>query len=88
MADSIKHDSATTSSISDSDRRYRQLFETAQDGILLLHAWTSHIEDVNPFLILITHNPQPASGAAPAWTESLRRHTPSGAACLPIGTSG
>ena len=35
----------------DLDRRYRQLFETAQDGIILLNAWTSQIEDVNPFLI-------------------------------------
>jgi PAS domain S-box-containing protein len=34
-----------------SETRYRRLFETAQDGILLLNAETAHIEDVNPFLI-------------------------------------
>jgi PAS domain S-box-containing protein len=34
-----------------SESRYRRLFETAQDGILLLNAVTAQIEDVNPFLI-------------------------------------
>ena len=30
--------------------RYRRLFETAQDGILILNADTGQINDVNPFL--------------------------------------
>lgn len=34
-----------------SESRYRRLFETAQDGILLLNAVSAQIEDVNPFLI-------------------------------------
>jgi len=34
-----------------SEIRYRRLFETAQDGILLLNADTAQIEDVNPYLI-------------------------------------
>ena len=34
-----------------SENRYRRLFETAQDGILLLNADTAQIEDVNPYLI-------------------------------------
>jgi len=34
-----------------SESRYRRLFETAQDGILLLNAKTAQIEDVNPFLV-------------------------------------
>jgi PAS domain S-box-containing protein len=34
----------------DSETRYRRLFETAQDGILLLDAATGRITDVNPFL--------------------------------------
>lgn len=34
-----------------SENRYRRLFETAQDGILLLDAETGKIDDVNPFLI-------------------------------------
>ena len=35
----------------DSESRYRRLFETAKDGILLLDAVTGQITDVNPFLI-------------------------------------
>jgi len=34
-----------------SESRYRRLFETAQDGILLLNSGTAQIEDVNPYLI-------------------------------------
>ena len=37
--------------LQDSETRYRRLFETAQDGILLLEADTGRITDVNPFLI-------------------------------------
>ena len=33
-----------------SELRYRRLFETAQDGILILNAETGQIDDVNPFL--------------------------------------
>ena len=36
-----------------SELRYRRLFETAQDGILILDAVSGKIEDVNPFLITI-----------------------------------
>src|SRR5579864_2179209 len=35
----------------DSEVRYRRLFETAQDGILILDAETGLITDVNPFLV-------------------------------------
>lgn len=34
-----------------SEIRYRRLFETAQDGILILDADTGQITDVNPFLV-------------------------------------
>ena len=37
--------------LKDSEARYRRLFETAKDGILLLDADTGQITDVNPFLI-------------------------------------
>jgi len=33
-----------------SETRYRRLFETAQDGILLLDADLGQITDANPFL--------------------------------------
>jgi PAS domain S-box-containing protein len=36
-----------------SETRYRRLFETAKDGILVLDADTGEISDVNPFLVQI-----------------------------------
>ncbi len=38
-------------SLKNSEIRYRRLFESAKDGILILDAETGMIEDVNPFLI-------------------------------------
>ena len=38
-----------------SEAKYRRLFETAQDGILILDAKTGSITDVNPFLIDLLH---------------------------------
>ena len=37
--------------LKDSELRYRRLFETAQDGILIIDAETGRITDVNPFLV-------------------------------------
>jgi len=37
--------------LADSEARYRRLFETAKDGILILDAATGKIDDVNPFLM-------------------------------------
>ncbi|MBU1669756.1 MAG: PAS domain S-box protein [Actinobacteria bacterium] len=37
----------------DSEIRYRRLFETARDGILILDADTGEIEDANPYLVEI-----------------------------------
>src|SRR4030043_51843 len=41
--------------LKDSEIRYRRLFETAQDGILILDAESGQILDVNPFLINMLH---------------------------------
>ncbi|HWR11354.1 MAG TPA: PAS domain S-box protein [Rectinemataceae bacterium] len=41
------------SALKRSETRYRRLFETAEDGILILDAETGQILDVNPFLIRI-----------------------------------
>lgn len=41
----------TQAALQVSETRYRRLFETAQDGILILDANTGQIADVNPFLI-------------------------------------
>jgi PAS domain S-box-containing protein len=38
-----------------SEIRYRRLFETAQDGILILNAETGLIDDVNPYMIDMLH---------------------------------
>ena len=38
-------------SLKDSEIRYRRLFETARDGILILDADTGQISDVNPYLV-------------------------------------
>jgi two-component system, cell cycle sensor histidine kinase and response regulator CckA len=37
--------------LQDSETRYRRLFETTRDGILILDAETGRIDDVNPFLL-------------------------------------
>ena len=41
-----------------SEVRYRRLFETAQDGILILDASTGQITDVNPYLIKMLGYPK------------------------------
>jgi two-component system cell cycle sensor histidine kinase/response regulator CckA len=41
-----------------SEARYRRLFETAQDGILILDAHSGRIVDVNPFLIHLLDYPR------------------------------
>ena len=37
--------------LQDSEKRYRRLFESAKDGILILDADTGKVVDVNPFLM-------------------------------------
>ena len=48
---SIPDDTGVEQSLRNSELRYRRLFETAQDGILILNAETGTISDVNPYLI-------------------------------------
>jgi PAS domain S-box-containing protein len=54
MAQSLEHREGERQSadhaLKASEMRYRRLFETAQDGILILNADTGQIDDVNPFL--------------------------------------
>jgi len=47
----MKPNQSDSREVNDSELRYRRLFETAQDGILILNATTGAITDVNPFLI-------------------------------------
>jgi two-component system cell cycle sensor histidine kinase/response regulator CckA len=56
LADSLKDDPTperkdADDTLRDSEAKYRRLFETAQDGILILDAHSGLITDVNPFLI-------------------------------------
>ncbi|MDD5030079.1 MAG: HD domain-containing protein [Rhodoferax sp.] len=48
---STLHLPSTDTALRISEARYRRLFESAQDGILILNAETAQIDDVNPFLI-------------------------------------
>jgi two-component system cell cycle sensor histidine kinase/response regulator CckA len=41
----------TGEELEDSEKRYRRLFESAKDGILILDADTGKVVDVNPFLL-------------------------------------
>ena len=47
----VSERSNTEKKLQASEVRYRRLFETAKDGIILLNATTGAIEDVNPFLM-------------------------------------
>ncbi|MBI5095595.1 MAG: PAS domain S-box protein [Candidatus Hydrogenedentes bacterium] len=42
--------------LQDSEKRYRRLFESAKDGILILDADTGKVVDVNPFLLQLLGN--------------------------------
>jgi two-component system, cell cycle sensor histidine kinase and response regulator CckA len=46
--DTIKN---TIEALKDSEKRYRRLFESAKDGILILDADTGKVVDANPFLL-------------------------------------
>lgn len=43
--------------LEDSEKRYRRLFESAKDGILILDADTGKVVDVNPFLVRLLGYP-------------------------------
>ena len=45
------NDNCVEQEVASSELKYRRLFETAQDGILILDGETGKITDVNPFLI-------------------------------------
>jgi PAS domain S-box-containing protein len=51
MKKTIRRVHDQTAALRKSELRYRRLFESAQDGILLLDAETGAITDVNPFLL-------------------------------------
>jgi len=48
---SLLEKESTLEVLRDSEKRYRRLFESAKDGILILDADTGKVVDVNPFLL-------------------------------------
>jgi PAS domain S-box-containing protein len=63
VADPSQEDTALERKLADdalraSEARYRRLFETAQDGILILDGHSGLITDVNPFLISLLDYPR------------------------------
>lgn len=50
-SEAAKHKKTGDDALIFSETRYRRLFETARDGILILDASTGEIADVNPFLV-------------------------------------
>jgi PAS domain S-box-containing protein len=51
LEETLREKEKTLAALRGSEKRYRRLFESAQDGILILDAFTGKVEDVNPFLI-------------------------------------
>ena len=49
----LREKARTVKALRDSERRYRRLFESAMDGILILDAETGKVVDVNPFLLAL-----------------------------------
>ena len=51
LEDTLLEKERTGEALQDSEKRYRRLFESAKDGILILDADTGKVVDVNPFLL-------------------------------------
>ena len=49
--ETLREKERTGGALLDSEKRYRRLFESAKDGILILDADTGKVVDVNPFLL-------------------------------------
>jgi PAS domain-containing protein len=58
-----------------SELRYRRLFETAKDGILILDAKTGKITDANPFFINLFGYSHDELTGHPRITDELRIET-------------
>ena len=47
----LRENRLISEALAESEKRYRRLFESAKDGILILDAETGMVVDVNPFLL-------------------------------------
>jgi PAS domain S-box-containing protein len=53
LEETLLEKARTREALEDSEKRYRRLFESAKDGILILDADTGKVVDVNPFLLTL-----------------------------------
>ena len=51
LEETLREKERVGEALQDSEKRYRRLFESAKDGILILDADTGEVVDVNPFLM-------------------------------------
>jgi PAS domain S-box-containing protein len=51
LEETLREKTLTGEALQDSEKRYRRLFESAKDGILILDAASGRVVDVNPFLL-------------------------------------
>jgi len=51
LEETVREKEKAEAALRDSEKRYRRLFESAKDGILILDADTGKVVDVNPFLL-------------------------------------
>ena len=51
LEQTLREKESAEAALQESEKRYRRLFESAKDGILILDADTGKVVDVNPFLL-------------------------------------
>jgi PAS domain S-box-containing protein len=51
LEETLKEKEVLLASLKGSEKRYRRLFESAKDGILIIDAETGQVDDANPFLL-------------------------------------
>jgi two-component system, cell cycle sensor histidine kinase and response regulator CckA len=53
LEETLKEKEGMLESLKGSEKRYRRLFESAKDGILIIDADTGQVDDANPFLLAL-----------------------------------
>jgi two-component system, cell cycle sensor histidine kinase and response regulator CckA len=53
LEETLKEKEVLLESLKGSEKRYRRLFESAKDGILIIDADTGQVDDANPFLLAL-----------------------------------
>lgn len=79
----------TDADIRGSETRYRRLFESAQDGILIIDAETGLITDANPYLeSMLGYSRKELSGKKPWETNAFKNMIPNNRKLSEIGNTG